>query len=224
MAILASLPVVAAALIVPLILWLLWYHSERVVYRGTATIESLGIDVQRVQKDRVFVVVVLPDQQRILTDISARRASEIGVGGKAVEVELRQRPIFRRVRVESIRWEPNEVHEKAEQRFDGMLPALYYLVFGIVLLSHPVTWFAAVAVALSGFLVGGVVRSDIDYTRTPFASRIVLWVWLLVSGAATVLLFGAPGLHLFFPGLLIAFVFGQLLGMMGLYWGQKERS
>lgn len=224
MAILASLPVVVAALVVPLILWLIWYHSERLVYRGPAVVVSRGIDMHRVRPERSFVVVVLPDQQRILADVPIARATAIGSGGKSVEVELRTRPLFGRLHVESIRWEPNGSYEKAEQRFDGMLPSLYYLVLGIALISHPLTLLSAVAVAVSGFLVGGVARSDIDYTRTPFASRLVLWVWLVVSGIATVFLFQIPGLHLLFPGVLVAFVFGQLLGMMGQYWGQNDRA
>lgn len=145
MAILASLPVVVAALVVPLLLWLLWYHTERVVYRGPAVVLSLGTAGERVRPERAYVVVVLPDQQRVLADVPSARASTIGARGRPVEVELRSRPLFTRLHVESIRWGSKERHEKAEQRFDGMLPALYYLVLGVMLLAHPLTLLSAVA-------------------------------------------------------------------------------
>lgn len=223
MAILASLPLVLAALTVPMLLWLVWYHSERVVYRGPAVVEAVDMAEPRVRPDRIFVVLVLPDQQRILADVPANRAASVTSGGKPVEVELRQRPIWSRVHVESIQWEKDKPHEKADQRFDGLFLSLYYLILGILLLSNPLPLLAAASIALAGFLTGGVVRSDIDYTRTPFASKVVLYVWLLVSGVATIMLFQAPGLHLFFPGVIVAYVFGQILGMLGQYWGQNER-
>lgn len=214
---------VVVALVVPLLFWLAWYRSERVVYNGKAVLQPFDDTVPRVRQDRAFVAALLPIGGYVLVEVSSARAKAIPAQGKEVELEIRAR-VFGRLHIEQVTWNPGEKPEKADQRFDGLFLAAYYLILGLFLMSGPHLFGAAAALILSGFVTGGVTRSDISYTGLPLVTKVFLAGWLVLSGVMTAFLFQKPSILVLFPGTLIAFTFGQLLGMYGLYRGQKERA
>ncbi len=214
---------ILAALAVPLLVWFLWYRSERVIYRGAAVLLPFDEAMPRVRSDRVFVIAALLGDQRVVVETSVERARTIPPEGKSVELEIRARRAAR-IHVESIVWNAGEKPEKADQRFDGLLIAGYFLVLGVWLLTTAYLPCAAIALVLSGFLTGGVLRADVDYTRLAPIQLLAMFIWLILSGWLTVVLFQERSILLLFPGILLAFSFGQLLGMFGLYRGQKERA
>lgn len=218
-----TLSLVVVALVLPLVGWLAWYRSERVLYKGPARLLPLDQTIPRVRSEYAFVVAVLTDGRQILVELKTSRARTIPAEGHEVELLVKGRWLQRPF-VETVQWSPESRPERADQTFDGLLLAAYYLVAGVWLLTGPHLACAAAAFILSGFLTGGVTRSDVDYTRLPLVTRLFMGLWLLLSGFLTVVLFREPGVLVLFPGVLLAFSFGQLAGMFALYGGQKERS
>lgn len=212
--------ILLAAFAVPLGLWLLWLKTARVIYKGEGTIFPPESDLKPIRKDRQYLVALLPGKAAIPVDVPNARAEALQ-RPKLVQLEVRKR-LLGSPWVETITWEKDGKPEPAEQHSNGLFVGIYFLVFGLYLMSVPQMFASMLAIMLSGFLVGGVALSSLNMAGLATAERVKMYIWLGISGLGAIYLFREVSIVTFILGTLFAFSFGQIAGMFALAWGQAE--
>lgn len=207
-----------AALALPLLLWLLWMKSDRITYQGAATALGPSVYVGPTGKN-AFINLVLQNGDMLLGEIPVSRVNELkSLASVSVQVTQRQR-LFAGARIAEITWpvgKDSDRVQNGEKTFEGLVLAAYYLLLGLFLMASPFPWAAALALAVSGLVCGNVTTagSMLGRSRPTLAMYIPLGLMAVLCGVATVALFGTASVLMIFPGTVVAFATGQLLGML----------
>lgn len=215
-----SIELILVALGVPLVLWFLWMRRDIVTYRGTATALGPSVDVGKTGRN-AFITLVTPGGKHLLGEIPVSRAAEFKSQMVLTADVVVRRRLFQQERIAEIVWPAFGKNERAEAQngekdFAGLALAAFYLLAGLFLMSTPFTWTAGLALALSGFVCGNVVTrgSTLGRQGTGVALGICLLALAGFCIAGTVAMFATPSVIMIFPGTVVAFAAGQLVGMV----------
>jgi len=202
--------VIILACLAPMAIWLAWRRSFRVVYQGEATVLPRTTYVG--PSGNAFVEVFIPRAGHITADISIARAQSMPHEW-AITVQVVVKQAFLGLPwVDSITWPGEGRAEKLVKPGDGMYVAIFYLFAGIAALGLRQPALSALAFVVSGFLMGFILHAG-DKPLAP-KTRTVLTVLAVLLGIGSFVLFLQVNLLTLLLGVIVAFSFGQLTGML----------
>lgn len=215
-----TLPLVIAALAVPVVLFYFWLLSDRVVYRGKATGPGSTAYVGP-SGNNAYMNMVCHDGRMLVVAVPVNRVAEFKSQALIeAQVVVRKR-LLQSERVADVTWSFGKQEDRAQagdKDFTGTMLATLYLLGGFFLFGSPFLWAAAVALAISGYLMGNVVLpgSTIKIRGRGLGTGTYIWFGIMVvlCTVCVFVTFGTLTLFTIVPGACCAFAAGQLLGMM----------
>lgn len=206
------LPVV---LIFPIVVWALWVRSIKTVYSGPASVmgSSLFVFPQRGQsRPGGFLSVNVPEHGWLTACVEGQRAERIDRSAMIPVDVVVCRAFACKPYIKSIKW-PSEEPEPVDGTTKGaaVLAALYYFLAGLAFFAGASFLGSELALICSGFVCGWALSSG---PHQELRAPVSMWIMLVSSGVCSVALFAQPSALTFFPGIVIAFSFGQVGGML----------
>jgi hypothetical protein len=202
-----------------MVLWSFWSSTIKEIYRGRAQVikASAFVGAARSNSKRfAFVSVEVPGCGWLTAEIPAERAQALldSAVDPLVDVEVVVcKALAGKPFVAGIKW-PGEEHEESEgATADGaaLLVALVYFFAGFGTLLVPMLTVAEVAFICSGFVCGW---SQLKGKRLDGKGIFALVVPGVLLAVLTFAIFQQMSILVLFPGIVVAFSFGQIGGML----------
>jgi hypothetical protein len=208
------------ALVAPMVLWVFWQSTVKTVYAGPAQAVGASVLIGPKRGDspqHAFVSVEVPELGVMIAEISVARAKAIA-GNAVFPVEVVVcRALSTKPYIESVKWGGSGEVERSTVDGAALLVSLAYFVLGGLALAQGSPAGSEVAFICSGFVAGW---SQLRYKRISGGLVFALLLTGALFGFGSLACFQQINILTFFPGVVLAFAFGQVGGMLAAAWGR----
>lgn len=206
------------ALVAPMVLWVLWRSTVRTIYNGPALALGSSVLIAPKRGDApqfAFVSIDVPELGLLVAEVSLERAKSIsGSAWFPVEVVV-CRGLLTRPYVDSIQWQGGGAVDRPSADGAALLVSLAYFVLGCIGLAQSMATETLVAFISSGFVSGW---SQLKHKQINSGLAVILILLGALFGLAGIACFQQVNILTLFPGVVLAFAFGQVGGMLAAAW------
>lgn len=201
------------ALAIPVLIYYIWLKSESVLYSGVGILQGATKYVPQTGSIAYVFVKIPMREEPVRAELDKRRVVNLGPAEIPVRVQVRRR-IFGSVWISLILLQPGQRALRGSAPTAGVLISIYYLLAGVLLLLLDVGWASGLS-----FAVSGLSNSTFSLTKLrpgDLSNELlgILGAFLVLLGIAVFGLFQHKSAIGMFLGPMLAYAFGQVLGML----------